>query len=123
MINEKAKSGTRMEWLELSEEAELHKINEMSKQQPVMLFKHSTRCSISDTALNRVERAWNKESSGGVLPYYLDLIAHRSLSNKVAEAYNIKHESPQVLLIKDGKCIYHASHLSINLQEVISKAS
>jgi bacillithiol system protein YtxJ len=111
-----------MEWIELKAEKDLEEVNEQSKQKPVMIFKHSTRCSISDTALTRLERNWNAANLDIIQPYFLDLIAFRSVSNKVGELYDVRHESPQVLVIKDGKCIYHASHLSISLPEIINKS-
>ncbi|WMJ72673.1 bacillithiol system redox-active protein YtxJ [Cytophagaceae bacterium ABcell3] len=109
-----------MEWEELKDAGTLDKINEVSKEQPVLIFKHSTRCSISDTALNRLERNWKKDEAKGVVPYYLDLISFRDISNKIAEVYDVKHESPQALLIVNGACVYYASHMGINLNEILS---
>ena len=82
-----------------------------------LLFKHSTRCSLSDVALNRLERAWNIPDK--ILPvYYLDLLAHRHLSSEIAIKYGIPHESPQILIIKNGKCIYTASHSGIIFKDI-----
>jgi bacillithiol system protein YtxJ len=112
-----------MNWIKLQDEVELNKIKEESANQPVIIFKHSTRCSISSTALNRLERAWKDEEMKNVKAYYLDLITYRSVSNKIEEVFNVQHQSPQVLIIKDGKCIYHNSHLGINYDELQKKAS
>lgn len=111
-----------MKWIELKEENDLNKIKEESKQTPVVIFKHSTRCSISATALGRLERSWKDDEMENVKPYFLDLISHRDLSGQIAEEFGVKHESPQVLLIKDEKCIYHSSHLGISYAEVAKKA-
>ncbi|GAA4406353.1 bacillithiol system redox-active protein YtxJ [Nibrella viscosa] len=105
-----------MNWNILNSEAQLEAIKQESADQPVMIFKHSTRCSISAMALSRMERNWKEEA--GIKPYYLDLISYRSLSNKIADEFDIDHQSPQVLLIQDGKCVYDASHMSISFDDL-----
>lgn len=110
-----------MNWNKLDDEEVLEKIDSESAAQPVMIFKHSTRCSISAAALNRMERNWNDSDSEKVKPYFLDLLANRSLSNSVAERYNVQHESPQVLVIKNGQCIYNASHMDISYKDILEQ--
>lgn len=112
-----------MNWNNLQEEQELEKIKEISASQPVLIFKHSTRCSISATALNRLERSWKEADMKNVRPYLLDLISYRSISNKIADTFQVQHESPQVLVIRDGKCTYHASHLGIQYDELVKNTS
>lgn len=107
-----------MEWNHLTDEEQLSHIIEKSKKEPQVIFKHSNRCSISSVALQRIQRA---SKPGGIDFYFLDLIRYRSLSNKIAEVFKVHHESPQVLLIKDGKCIFHESHLSIDMHEIIDQ--
>ncbi len=110
-----------MEWNKLSEIEQLEEINKASFDTPVMIFKHSTRCSISLSALNRVERNWNNEQDDiKVKPYYLDLIVYRNVSNEIAKKWNIEHQSPQVLIIKKGACIYTETHMGINYEEIIN---
>lgn len=110
-----------MEWNKLSEIEQLEEINKASFDTPVMIFKHSTRCSISSSALNRVERNWNNEQDDvKVKPFYLDLIAYRNISNEIAKKWNIEHQSPQVLIIKNGTCIYTETHMGINYDEIIN---
>ena len=109
-----------MNWTALTEEAQLEKIKEESNTQPVVIFKHSTRCSISSMAKNRLER---EQAPDEVKFYYLDLIAHRSLSNKIAEIFHVYHESPQVLLIKNGECVYDESHNGISMAEIAEQAA
>lgn len=99
-----------MNWINLTDSQQIQAIIELSKQQPVLIFKHSTRCSISATALNRLERAWNLQDAKA---YYLDLIAYRPISNALAEQFEVEHQSPQVLIIKNGQCVYHESHWDI----------
>ena len=104
-----------MNWIELTDEQQLDRINEESTRQPVVIFKHSTRCSISQMAKNRLDR---EQVPGNALFYYLDLIKYRSLSNKIAEVYSVHHESPQVLLIKDGQCTYEETHNGISMADI-----
>lgn len=111
-----------MNWNSLVEEAQLEAIREESQMHPVVIFKHSTRCSISSMALARMERSWKDQESGGTAPYLLDLIANRSLSNAVATEFGVQHQSPQVLLISKGECIYDASHYDISFNEICEKA-
>ena len=109
-----------MEWNNITNISQLEDINTASESEKIMIFKHSTRCSISSSALNRLERNWNDErDSVKIKPYYLDLIAHRDISNKIAQQWNIAHESPQVLVIEDGKCTYHNSHMGIDYTELM----
>ncbi|MBY0425532.1 MAG: bacillithiol system redox-active protein YtxJ [Cytophagales bacterium] len=109
-----------MNWKELKSEQQLDEVIELSKKHPVMIFKHSTRCSISSAAKGRMERHWDEKNTQNPEPYYLDLITFRSVSNKIASDLHVEHESPQVLVIKNGVCTYHTSHSDINYQEMIS---
>lgn len=102
-----------MNWTALTDVAQLDTLRAESFDQPVLIYKHSTTCSISATALNRLERNWKDEEVGGLKTYHLDLLRYRPISRAVAEDFGIRHESPQVLLIHNGECVYDASHLSI----------
>ena len=104
-----------MNWVQLTDLQQLEQLKETSFQTPVLFFKHSTRCSISVMALNRFEREWNNTT---VNPYFLDLLNYREVSNQIATLFEVEHQSPQVLLIKDGACVYHASHNAIDAQAV-----
>lgn len=103
-----------MNWNKLDSDTQLATIKAESATQPVLIFKHSTTCSISAMALSRMERNWN--DAAGIKPYMLDLLANRSLSRAVADEFNIDHQSPQVLLIQNGECIYNNSHMGISFQ-------
>ncbi len=107
-----------MNWTELISINQLENIRQNSFETPCVIFKHSTRCSISAMALHRFEKAW--EDTNSITPYYLDLLQHRDISNKIAEDYHVHHESPQIILIKNGECILDASHLDIEVNEVLS---
>lgn len=111
-----------MKWNELHDIAQLEQIVNESEQKPVLIFKHSTRCSISASALNRVERAWADNAEKAVTPYFLDLLNHRDISAEIESKFNVEHQSPQVLVISKGKSIFDTSHMDINLPEIISQA-
>lgn len=108
-------SATAVEWNNLTEPSQLDEIDSLSQTKPVLIFKHSTRCSISAMVLKRFERQFEE---GDFVPYFLDLMAHRIVSNTVAEKYSVTHESPQVLLIKNGKAIHDASHNGIDFEQI-----
>lgn len=107
-----------MTWQPLTDPAQLETLRQESHENPVLILKHSTRCSISSTVLNRLERQWKDSEVGTLRPYYLDLIANRAVSNAVAEQFGVQHESPQVLIIQNGNCVYDASHLGISFGNV-----
>ena len=109
-----------MNWIELKNEDQLSTILEQSKVKPQVIFKHSTRCSISSMAKGRLERSAPPENADF---YFLDLITHRNISNKISSELNVYHESPQVLLIKNGECVYDESHGSSSMDEIKEQVS
>lgn len=109
-----------MNWQLLTQLNQLNEIDEQSKTASVLIFKHSTRCSISHAALDRLERNWKTEFGDKLKIYYLDLLQHRDISNAIAERYNIEHQSPQALIIKDGKCIFSQTHSGIRLGDLLA---
>jgi bacillithiol system protein YtxJ len=109
-----------MNWIPLTTETQLSEIREASANHPVIIFKHSTRCSISAMAKSRLERAAEPEN---VTFYYLDLIRYRNISNQIETEFNVQHESPQVLLIRNGKCVYDESHSGITMDDILEHAN
>lgn len=107
-----------MNWIELNSEEKLAEATAASKDKAVMLFKHSTTCSISKTALNRLERNWKEEEVAGTKAYCLDLLAHRNISREIAVQFNVEHQSPQVLLIQNEKSVYNCSHFDIDYSSI-----
>jgi bacillithiol system protein YtxJ len=107
---------SKINWIELTDLGQLNEIIDSSHQQPVVIFKHSTRCSISRMALKQFENEFDLE--GSVTPYFLDLINYRDISNEIATRFEVYHQSPQLLLIKEGKSIYDASHSDIDAVEL-----
>lgn len=108
-----------MEWIIINKMDQLEEIRERSYSKPQVIFKHSIRCSISSVAKNRLEKS---SSPQDVDFYYLDLVNFRPISNAIAEKFDVFHESPQVLLIKEGKCVYDESHLSISMDDISKEA-
>lgn len=108
-----------MNWIPLTNVEQLDSIRTASESKPQVIFKHSTTCSISKMALDRLERAAAPET---IDFYYLDLLSYRSISNSIAETFQVHHESPQVILIKNGECIYDESHYGIMMDELVEQA-
>jgi bacillithiol system protein YtxJ len=107
-----------MKWTLLESEQDIAMLVANSFTKPQVIFKHSTRCSISSMALNRIDR---HHTSPDADFYKLDLIQYRNISNKIATDFNVQHQSPQVLLIKDGTCVYDESHMGISMDELIEQ--
>lgn len=112
-----------MNWQRLTDLAQLDAIDAASRESPVLIFKHSTSCGISRTAKDRLERAWTSEDDARHTVYYLDLLRYRSISNAIALRYGVEHESPQVLVIVNGKCRYANSHFGITYKDVLEELS
>lgn len=110
-----------MNWNRLKTEEQVDQIREESKSQPVLIFKHSSRCSISKVALDRLEKKWN-EADSAIKPYFLDLITFRDTSNRIAQQFEVEHESPQALVIKDGRAVYDGSHFGIDYNAILEAA-
>ena len=108
-----------MNWILLTSDNQLDQIKTDSATRPQLIFKHSTRCAISSMARGRLER---NTVPAGVDFYFLDLLAHRNISQKLSAVFNVPHESPQVLLIKNGICVYHESHSGISMDEIAEKS-
>ena len=106
-------------WLPLTQPEQLTDIVRESHEHPVLIFKHSTTCSISAAAKSKLERQWPDATLPADTPlYYLDLLRFRPISAQIAQEFGVQHESPQLLLIQDGQCTYHASHMGIRLGDV-----
>ena len=112
-------STPKMDWNALTDLEQLNEIVSLSNEKPVVIFKHSTRCSISRMALKQFENEF--DFSDKVTPYFLDLIAHRDVSNDIASRFGVMHQSPQLLLIKGGKSVYDVSHSDIDADALKGK--
>ena len=110
---------SKINWIPLTFIGQLDEIVAFSNQKPVVIFKHSTRCSISRMALKQFENEYDLEDKVDV--YFLDLLEHRDISTEIASRFNVVHQSPQLLLINDGKSVYDVSHSDIDAEELKGK--
>jgi bacillithiol system protein YtxJ len=110
---------SKMNWIQLTDLGQLNEISMLSNEKPVIIFKHSTRCSISRMALKQFENEFDLKDEVEV--YLLDLLEHRDISNEIATRFNVYHQSPQLLLIKEGKSVYDVSHSDIDAGELKGK--
>lgn len=104
---------SKINWITLTDLKDLEAMIQESFEHPVIVFKHSTRCSISRMALRQFETDWNLD--GKITPYFLDLLEYRPISNAIAERLGVVHQSPQVIVIKEGQAVYDASHEGISV--------
>ncbi|MCJ8153372.1 bacillithiol system redox-active protein YtxJ [Chryseobacterium sp. SSA4.19] len=106
-------------WNYIESEEDLKKAIEKSFQHKIGIFKHSTSCFISKTVLKNFEKEINNLDQKPDL-YFLDLLAHRAISNRIAEDLGIRHESPQLLVLENGKVVNDASHQHISADQIAS---
>ena len=105
-----------MHWIHLTDEEQLKQVITKSHLHPQVIFKHSTRCSISALALQRLQKV---SQPSDIDFYFLDLLSYRSVSNNIADVFQVPHESPQILLIRNGECVYDESHMGIAMNEIL----
>ena len=106
-------------WIEIKQIEMLDEIVEDSKHQPVAILKHSTSCGISRMVLRQFESTYDIKEEDMKL-YFLDLLSHRDISNKIASRFNVPHESPQLIVLSEGRVIYDASHSEISADKLKS---
>lgn len=106
-----------VKYFELNKMEQFDEMDEISATKSIVIFKHSTRCSISRMALKQFDAAFNYPEEK-IDWYLLDLLNHRDLSNEIAHRYNVTHQSPQILVIQNGKAVFNASHDSIAAEDL-----
>jgi len=109
----------KINWIPLQNLGQLNEIMTVSNERPVVIFKHSTRCSVSRMVLKQFENEYDLNDT--VDAYFLDLLEHRDISNEIASRFGVHHQSPQLLLIKEGKSVYDVSHSDIDAEELKGK--
>lgn len=107
----------KLPWTNIDSVDQLHEVLKTETDKPILLFKHSTRCSISSMALNSFEREWTSENERCQL-YFVDLIRNRDVSDEIATATGVQHQSPQAILLNGKNVMYHASHSGIDAEAV-----
>lgn len=105
-------------WIRIEGPENIKQAKDESYNRKTIIFKHSTRCGISSRVLSQFEKEIAAQQPNVGL-YYLDLLAYRDLSNSIATEFGITHQSPQILVLENGKIIHHASHSSISLNDFI----
>lgn len=103
-------------WIDLVSDVQL--VDIQKTQELSVIFKHSTRCPISQMAKKLFELEWFSSGAMELPTYYLDLLRFRQLSNEIASSFSVEHQSPQVLVIKNGECIAHFSHQHISVASI-----
>ncbi|TRX38358.1 bacillithiol system redox-active protein YtxJ [Flavobacterium restrictum] len=116
---ETKKVESKINWIPLTDLGQLDAIVALSNEKSVVIFKHSNRCSVSRMALKQFENEYDLDDAVAV--YFLDLLEYRDISNEIASRFNVFHQSPQLLLIKDGKSVYDVSHSDIDAGELKGK--
>jgi bacillithiol system protein YtxJ len=117
--NEEGKSSPKVNWNQLDDLKVIDEAIALSFEKPVILFKHSSRCSISRFALKQFENDYNF-SSEQLEPFFLDLLNHRNISNEIAERFQVEHQSPQLIVVKDGVAVFSSTHSDIEA-EILNK--
>jgi len=120
--NNNSSARSTLDWFDLTRMEQLDEIKEESAVQPVLIFKHSTRCAISRMALKNFEKEYNIDADRAK-PYYLDLLEHRDISNEIASRFGVMHQSPQLIILVDGQPVYSASHSDIDAEVAKNKIS
>ncbi|MDT0643894.1 bacillithiol system redox-active protein YtxJ [Zunongwangia sp. F363] len=105
----------RVPWNELTSLEQLNEIEKESEEHPVAILKHSTRCGISRMVLKQFESDY-KDDYRRVKLYFLDLLSHRDVSNEIASRFQVRHESPQLIILNNKEVVHHSSHQDIKAE-------
>jgi len=118
--NDGGRSTKAVSWIPLNDTAQLDEIVEASKTKTVAIFKHSTRCGISSMVIRQFEGSYDVPEDVADV-YYLDLLQFRSISNEIASRFGVFHQSPQLIIFKNGEVVFHTSHSDINAQQIAER--
>ncbi len=110
--SEENKSDSKVGWRQLTDLGQVNDMVAESTEKPVIIFKHSTRCGVSRMVLKQFENEFDLHEK--ITPYFLDLLEHRNVSNEIASRFGVFHQSPQLIVIKDGNAVFNDSHGSID---------
>ncbi len=108
---------TEIKWHSVVKEEDIDKILQDSTRQNQLIFKHSNSCGISTLVKNRLEKEGRKTGNETKI-HLIDVIKNRMLSSQLADQIGVRHESPQILLISEGQCVFHTSHFDISLKNI-----
>ena len=105
-------------WNEIRDDVSPEELSELSNTDLLLIFKHSTRCGTSYMALDRLTEQWDSEKVEGLRSCFLDVISYRELAREIGAFFKVPHQSPQLLLIRNGECIFESSHSGIKFSDV-----
>ena len=108
----KSKKKSYLNWLPLTSIEQLETIKNESNTGAVLIFKHSTRCGISKMVIKQFEKLFTEENQH-LKVYYLDLLNYRDISNEIVVKFQVMHQSPQLIVVRNGSTVHHASHNDI----------
>ena len=114
-----SKENKTIPWVHLTSEEGFKEALTLSETQPIIIFKHSPRCSISTMVLSSFERGWDENNETKL--FFLDLIQFRAVSNRIEEELKVKHESPQLIIVDNHEARYHSSHNGIDARTVLKE--
>lgn len=115
--SDKLENNVKINWVALTDKAQLENIIKISRSKPVLIFKHSTRCGISRMVLKNFASDYDIPETE-IKMYFLDLLENRALSQDISIKFKVAHQSPQVLVIKKGEVVYNDSHDYINFDKI-----
>ena len=115
--NDNIEKKLNINWISLTSLEQLEEIKNQSKTESIFIFKHSTRCGISSMVIKRFEALF-KEEHQHLKVYYLDLLNYRNISDEVGYTFQVMHQSPQLIVVKNGISVHNASHYDITLTDL-----
>lgn len=107
-----------MNWITITDESDIENINKSENYS--IIYKHSPMCMTSLMTYRQLKAEVNAAQGVDIPLYIVDVIKNRQQSQYIANSFLTKHESPQILVIKNGKCVYNTSHESISLKAVLN---
>ncbi|MCM4154543.1 bacillithiol system redox-active protein YtxJ [Gramella sp. AN32] len=122
MFNAEKKDNQEMKnktpWIDLNSIDQLDEIENRSEERTVAILKHSTTCGISRMVLKMFESDYDLDKDEAIDLYFLDLKSHRDISNAIAEKFRVRHESPQLIVLKNREVVHHSSHQAISANKL-----
>jgi len=108
----KTEKKSYLNWLPLTSLDQLETIKTESNTEAILIFKDSTRCGISKMVIKQFEKLFTEENQH-LKVYYLDLLNHKDISAEIGQTFQVVHQSPQLIVVRNGNSVHHASHNDI----------
>ncbi len=116
--SENKEEASRTPWVDLNSISQLDELEKISEDKTVAILKHSTRCGVSKMVLRMFESDYDLDENEPVQLYFLDLISYRDISNEIADRFKVRHESPQLIVLKNREVVHHSSHQGISASKL-----